>query len=992
MNDVFHLLENVFESVLTTSWQASWGVGLILLVSWLSRQRLTSGLRYVFWVMLFLHMVLPFLWIPNPFSLFNWVPENPMQMVEKKVQKPVLNEVQRLGDQESSSEHYVEASETLAPVLDSDSPSTSYTRVQAQPPKNEPFWWMILLASVWLVGCLFLLLQMAYQNWKFSHRVHLVGPLNSSSMQALLRQLAGTIGLQQTPNLVESRAVSTPAVHNFRKPAIILPAGMSQSLTEDQLRHVFLHELAHIKRRDLLVQWFAHVVRAVHWFNPFIWIAVARLRVECELETDILALRHVGEAHRHAYGETILDLVKRVNASNRIPGLVGIVEGKKEMTRRILSIRNFPNYSQPSRTAIFSFAIVWLVSLSGAVKKPQISPQPMANYAKAPKNKVLGLQGTGGIVCAIVDTDGNPVPAVQVSFGERDNFLFLPIGQADEGGRIRIPFERLKPDMVLDAAGFAPTMLAFDYDPSRTNRTYQLQKAATVAGRITDENDVPIPDAEVKPMTWHAYPLLSMPGRIERSIKTDKDGQFVWNHAPHHGEIVWSIQAEGYRSILSEPIPVGNELNLKMSRPDRVIGTVVDAETGEPIRSFHFLIGQQLRESGPILTIDRQGRGIKGLFKMDVIKPARRFHVIQVSADGYAPAQSPVFQDGDGELEFRFELNKDKIIPLSVVQPDGQPASSAIWVQALSEEYESFFPKPKGFDVSRLRATSRMGITDHSGHVDIRPVVDFAGILLTHEQGYAEVSLTALQAPNEIHLRPWGRVEGKLFSGSKPLAGETIGFWRNNYELSTVSVQTKTGPDGSFAFHELPAGDYKLRTEIGTTLDWARVEAGKTTHLVVGQDGRTIRGKAKADILLNDGLDWNWQVEHCYLATDSQIPVGIEEPTEQDRKGGDAGIQRFRDRRKAFWDSPEGKAIERSKRSYAVKFEHDGSFLVEGVVPGRYILELQLKERWREGPNLTHVNTIAESRTPVVVSAQKDSLQHEDIDLGVIELLADDDN
>jgi hypothetical protein len=781
-------------------------------------------------------------------------------------------------------------------------------------------------------------------------------------------------------------------VHNYLKPAIILPAGMSKSLTEDQLRHVFLHELAHIKRRDLLVQWLAHVMRAVHWFNPFIWIAVARLRVDCEMGTDALALRHVGEAHRHAYGKTIIDLVKRVNASNRIPGLVGIVEGKKEMSRRILSIRNFSNHPQLSRISIFTFAMVWMVAFSGAVRKPEISRPPKVKYAQLPTTKILGMQGTGGIVCTIVDPDGNPVPSAQISFGERDNFLFLPIGQADESGRIRIPFERLKPDMVLDAAGFAPTMLAFDYDPSLTNRTYQLQKAATVTGRITDENDVPISDAEVKPMTWHAYPLRRMPGTLGRSIKTDKDGRFTWNHAPHQGEIVWSIQARGYRSILSDPMPVGHELNLKMSKPDRVIGTVVDAETGEPIHSFHFFIGQTIREGGPVLTIDHKSRGIKGLFEMDVLKPARQFHVIQVSADGYAPALSTIFRDGDGELEFRFELNKETIIPVDVFLPDGKPASNATWMQTHLEKLDVLLPEPHEFIMHHLKSMSRFGGADSDGHIDFRTAPGITGIILTHEQGYAEVSLAALQLSPEIQLRPWGHVEGKLFSGKKPLVGETVALWRNDYELSLVSVSTETGPDGSFAFHELPAGEYKLRTEIETTLDWVQVEAGKTTHINVGQDGRTICGHAKADRRLNDGADWNWQIQRCYLKTDSQIPAGIEEPTEQDRNDGDEGIQRFRERRKAFWDSPEGKAIERSKRSYAVKFEYDGSFRIEGVVPGPYSLELQLKERYREGPNLTHVDTIAEARRIVVVPGEEESLQHEVIDLGDIELWADEEN
>jgi hypothetical protein len=136
------LLRNIFESILTTSWRASWIVGLILSVSWLLRDRISSGLRYVLWMMLFLHMALPFLWIPTSFSLFNWVPESPMYFVGKTVQEPIPNEAQRLGDQQSSSERYLEASETLAPGLDSDSASASHSRDQTQTPKTKPFSWI----------------------------------------------------------------------------------------------------------------------------------------------------------------------------------------------------------------------------------------------------------------------------------------------------------------------------------------------------------------------------------------------------------------------------------------------------------------------------------------------------------------------------------------------------------------------------------------------------------------------------------------------------------------------------------------------------------------------------------------------------------------------------------------------------------------------------------------------------------------------------------
>jgi hypothetical protein len=161
--------------------------------------------------------------------------------------------------------------------------------------------------------------------------------------------------------------------------------------------------------------------------------------------------------------------------------------------------------------------------------------------------------------------------------------------------------------------------------------------------------------------------------------------------------------------------------------------------------------------------------------------------------------------------------------------------------------WDALLPEPHDVIMRHLKSMSRVGGADSDGHIDFRAAPGSTGIILTHEQGYAEVSLAALQLSPEIQLRPWGHAEGQLLSGKMPFAGETVALWRNDYELSLVSVSTETGPDGSFTFHELPAGEYRLRTEIETTLVWVQVEAGKTTHLNVGQDGRTIRGHAKAD-------------------------------------------------------------------------------------------------------------------------------------------------
>ena len=74
-------------------------------------------------------------------------------------------------------------------------------------------------------------------------------------------------------------------VWGFFRPTILLPADAS-NWQEERLRAVLLHELAHIQRNDWESQLIAQVMCAVYWFNPLVWFAARRMRVEAERACD----------------------------------------------------------------------------------------------------------------------------------------------------------------------------------------------------------------------------------------------------------------------------------------------------------------------------------------------------------------------------------------------------------------------------------------------------------------------------------------------------------------------------------------------------------------------------------------------------------------------------------------------------------------------------------------------------------------------------------
>lgn len=108
------------------------------------------------------------------------------------------------------------------------------------------------------------------------------------------------------PRLAEVEGISVPAVFGFWRPTICLPVGTLTSLSDEELRLILRHELAHVRRRDGLIAMFVSVVRAVYWINPFTWVAVARIYAHMEQVADEVALRDENESTQTVYGRLLL--------------------------------------------------------------------------------------------------------------------------------------------------------------------------------------------------------------------------------------------------------------------------------------------------------------------------------------------------------------------------------------------------------------------------------------------------------------------------------------------------------------------------------------------------------------------------------------------------------------------------------------------------------------------------------------------------------------
>lgn len=122
----------------------------------------------------------------------------------------------------------------------------------------------------------------------------------------VFEQVKKELGIRRKIRLLENDRMITPMLAGLFRPAVFIPR---IELTYEQWRFIFLHELTHFKRRDLLWKTVATVVNSIHWFNPLVYWLCANINKACETSCDEEVLKRVDSKDKKHYGMTILEVL-----------------------------------------------------------------------------------------------------------------------------------------------------------------------------------------------------------------------------------------------------------------------------------------------------------------------------------------------------------------------------------------------------------------------------------------------------------------------------------------------------------------------------------------------------------------------------------------------------------------------------------------------------------------------------------------------------------
>ena len=259
---------------------------------------------------------------------------------------------------------------------------------------SAPFDWRASLLTIYALGIAFQCAQLARGALRLRRVLNNCAPIENALFAARLKTLMMRLNLKRAPQLLQT-ASDSPFVTGVWRPRIILPHALCKA-EQSQIDAILAHELAHLKRRDLVWLGATWLLQTLLWFHPLAWAARRFHGLETECACDELALQLAPIAPQ-SYGALLLNSMNHSKFSS--PLAAGTCDTLFALKTRLLRLNNAP--IAPRKTAKLAFIAALLLSCVAVVPlklvaRAQDAP-PETSQAK-PKSPLVGSAVVQGVI------------------------------------------------------------------------------------------------------------------------------------------------------------------------------------------------------------------------------------------------------------------------------------------------------------------------------------------------------------------------------------------------------------------------------------------------------------------------------------------------------------------------------------------------------------------------------------------------------------------
>lgn len=455
------------------------GIILIMLSSFLGKHY-TAKLKYWIWMMLSVRLLLPFnfSFINTDNSIEIQVPQ--FLYIDNRIQGPIQGS------------HVIQNN-----MMVTQHPSESVSYMPSL---------MDIVTLVWLIGIVFFLLYHFIGYYLFrKEALRWSSEILNKEASAKIKQVFKEMNVSSTTMAVLiSGKVPNPMLVGFKKTILFLP---HEEYSEDELEFIIKHELVHYKRNDTLYKLLLLFVRAIHWFNPFVWFMVREASREIEMYCDDTVVREQNLSYRKKYCETILSAMKNTRHLALSTNLSGGKNFMKQRFKSILNMNKKRNGAIPFCTVLLLLGMIGVLSACTNVVNGQGSTfKPGTLYSISSGGKMVTYDAGNSY---LLDAEGN----VSVSY---------------QNGKVKANVP-LKLDTTGSVLGMGEEETGFFLSEDKTAIVYGFADEESSPLHVLISDDMG--------KTWNDYSIEGSKGYVTKFIgfTTKKDGWIVTSNPANLG-------------------------------------------------------------------------------------------------------------------------------------------------------------------------------------------------------------------------------------------------------------------------------------------------------------------------------------------------------------------------------------------------------------------------------------------------------------------------
>jgi beta-lactamase regulating signal transducer with metallopeptidase domain len=367
--------------ILGNSLKASVLAALILFIRFLFRGRIGARVQYLLWFVVVIGLIMP--WAPeSSFSIYNLFHPDRYKIPTIVEQTPSLNlpgETAPVGEGSSQNKFDREVVSTR------NTPINSFTTVVNSTPDIVKILgrgtgtWSIkkIFFSLWLIIACFLAGFTVFRNRVFYQKLD-AKLITDEGLISSLKEIKARLKVRKHIPLVQTSKVTSPSLYGIFRPKLLMPEKVQEKLSLDQLTYVFVHELCHFKRKDVLVNWLINALVILHWFNPVIWYMAYKMREDQEVACDAYALSYIGNDKSNDYGYTLISLLESCTKARHLTGLASLSGSKSQLKRRVTMLKMLEKASV--KWTLLGLVVVIAISFTTLTNaKTAVSNTPIRN-------------------------------------------------------------------------------------------------------------------------------------------------------------------------------------------------------------------------------------------------------------------------------------------------------------------------------------------------------------------------------------------------------------------------------------------------------------------------------------------------------------------------------------------------------------------------------------------------------------------------------------